>query len=157
MTLADVSSISQAISSVAVVASLVFVGVQLRRNTMATRAASHHSITEALNHLNLVWARDEQLARIWLAGGKNREALTPEDRWRYDSVLRAYFHVCETMYTQAELGAGDSGIVAAEEAGIRFVFGMQGAREWWLENPFGFSPEFRRYIDALSHGEPSAL
>lgn len=150
MTLAQVSQVAQAISSAAVVASLVFVGIQLNRNTKATRAASHHAITEALNHVNLAWARDEDLARIWFTGIENRQVLASHDRWRFDSVLRAYVHVCETMYTQASLGIGDADMVSAEEEGLKFVFGFMGVREWWRDNPFGFSQSFRDYVEGLT-------
>ena len=150
MTLAEVSQISQTLGSAAVVASLIFVGVQIRQNTKTTRAASHHAVSEALNQVNLLWARNSEVTRIWLAGMSDRGALTPEDRWRFDSIVRAYLHVCETMYMQAELGAGDAGIVVAEESGIKTVFASGGVKEWWAENPFGFSPAFRKYVERLT-------
>jgi hypothetical protein len=137
------------LGSAAVVASLLFVGFQIRQNTIATRAASHHAVSEALNQINLLWARNKEVARIWLAGLSDRRALTPEERWRFDSTMRAYLHVCETMYTQADWGAGDVGIVTAEETGIKNVFASEGVKEWWAENPFGFSPEFREYVGRL--------
>jgi len=154
MTLADISQISQSIGSAAVIASLIFVGVQIRQNTKATRAQSHHAVSEALNQVNLLWARNSEAARIWLLGMSDRRALTPEDRWRFDSMMRAYLHVCETMYTQAGLGAGHFGIVVAEEGGIKTVFSSDGVREWWAENPFGFSPEFREYVERLINPKP---
>jgi hypothetical protein len=149
MNLAEISQISQTLGSAAVVASLIFVGFQIRQNTKATRAASHHAVSEALNRINLLWARNRGMTRIWLSGMSHRGALTPEDRWRFDSTVRAYLHVCETMYMQADLGTGDLGIVAAEENGIKTVFSSEGVREWWAENPFGFSPEFRDYVGRL--------
>jgi hypothetical protein len=151
MTLSDISQISQTLGSAAVVASLIFVGIQIRQNTKATRAESHRAVSEALNKVNLLWARNSEAARIWLSGMSDRPALTPEDRWRFDSMLRAYLHVCETMHTQAGLGAGDFGIVVAEEDGIRTVFSSSSVREWWGENPFGFSPEFRKYVETLTN------
>jgi hypothetical protein len=149
MTLAEISQISQTLGSAAVVASLIFVGVQIRQNTKTTRAASHHAVSEALNQINLLWARNSEATRIWLLGISDRRALTPEDRWRFDSMVRAYLHVCETMFTQARLGAGDFGIVTAEANGIKTVFSSGGVREWWVENPFGFSLEFRQYVEGL--------
>jgi hypothetical protein len=149
MSLTEVSQISQTLGSVAVVASLLFVGFQIRQNTKATRAASHHAVSEALNRLNILWARNGGITRIWLAGLSDRRALTPEERWRFDSMVRAYLHVCETMYTQADLGAGDFGIVTAEENGIKTVFSSESVREWWAENPFGFSSAFRDYVGKL--------
>lgn len=150
MTLVEISQISQTVGSAAVVASLIFVGIQLSQNTKATRASSHHAVSEALNRINLLWARSADLARIWLLGMKDRASLSAEERWRFDSTLRAYLHVCETMYVQAGLGAGDSGIVIAEENGIKSVFSSASVREWWVENPFGFSSEFRSYVDKVT-------
>lgn len=144
MTLAEISEISQTLGSAAVVASLIFVGIQTRQNTKATQAASHHAVSKALNQINLLWARNGEVTRLWLAGMHDRGALPPEERWRFDSTVRAYLHVCETMYTQADLGAGDLGIVLAEENGIKTVFSSVGV------NPFGFSAEFRNYIEKLT-------
>ena len=149
MNLAELYQISQIVASAAVVVSLFFIGFQIRQNTKATRAASHQAVSHALNRLNLSWARDAEMARIWLSGLTDRSLLTPEERWRFDATLRAYLHVCETMFTQAELGAGDLGIVVAEENGIRAVFSSESARAWWAENPFGFSSEFRDYVGRL--------
>jgi len=149
VTLTEISEISQTLGAAAVMGSLIFVGFQIRQNTQATRAASHHAVSEALNRLNLLWARNSEVTRIWLAGVSDRQALTSEEQWRFDATLRAYLHVCETMYTQAGLGAGHSGIVMAEENGIKTVFSSQGVRQWWAQNPFGFSREFRDYIERL--------
>ena len=149
MNLTEISQIMQSLGSVAVVASLLFVGFQIRQNTKATQAASHHAVSEALNRLNILWAQNGEITRIWLSGLSDRRALTPDERWRFDSMVRAYLHVCETMYTQADLGAGHFGIVEAEENGIKTVFASESVREWWEENPFGFSSEFRDYVQKL--------
>ena len=128
---------------------LVFVGYQIRQNTRATRAAAHHSVSDSLNELNRMFAESADLTRIWLAGMQARKALSAEDKWRFDSVMRAYMHVCETMFVQSELGSGDDSIRLAEEEGIRTVMASPGSREWWDENPYGFGPEFREYVAGL--------
>ena len=149
MTLQDISALSQIVSGLAVVASLVFVGLQIRQNTRATQAASHHAVSEALNRVNLSWAENADVTRIWIAGRDDRQALTEEERWRFDSAMRAYFHVVETMFVQAGLGAGDKDILAAEENAIRGALAFPGVREWWLENTFGFCGAFRGYVGGL--------
>ena len=149
MTIADISDIAQAVAAVATVLGLVFVGYQIRQNTRATRAAAHHNVSDSLNALNLMFAENAEITKIYLAGMDNRRALSPEDRWRFDSVMRAYMHVCETMFVQAELGTGDDSIYLAEESGIRLIMAAPGSREWWDENPFGFGPEFRSYVAGL--------
>ena len=149
MTIEDISNISQALAAIATVLGLVFVGYQIRQNTRATRAAAHHNVSDSLNELNLMFAGNGDVTRIWLVGMQDRKALSAEDKWRFDSVMRAYMHVCETMFVQSELGSGDDSIRLAEEEGIRTVMASPGPREWWDENPFGFGPEFRENVAGL--------
>lgn len=150
MTLEEIYYIGQTIAVVALVLSLVFVGVQIRLNTAATKAASHGAVSSALNEINRLFAENPDLTTIWLAGMRDRQALTEEERWRFDALARAYFHVCETMFVQARFGAGDRGVMRAEESGISVVLASPGVNEWWRENPFGFCPEFRAHIDAVT-------
>lgn len=149
MSTAGFSNIAQALAAVATVIGLFFVGYQIRQNTRATRAAAHHSVSDSLNEINRMYAESADLTKIWLTGMQDRKALSPEDRWRFDSVMRAYMHVCETMFVQSELGSGDDSIHLAEEEGIRTVMTSPGSREWWDENPYGFGPEFREYVAGL--------
>lgn len=150
MTLEEIYYIGQTVAVVALVLSLIFVGVQIRQNTLATRAASHNEVSNSLNEINRMFAESADLAKIWLAGMDNRQALTAEERWRFDSTLRAYMHVCETMFFQARLGAGDKSIMLAEENGVRTVLASPGGGEWWAENPYGFCVEFRDYVAKLA-------
>lgn len=152
MTLEEINYIAQTIAAVAVALSLLFVGVQIRQNTRATRAASHGAVSSALNEVNRMFAENEGLTKIWLAGRKDRGSLSEEDRWRFDAMARAYFHVCETMFIQARLGAGDKGVMKAEEEGMKAVLAAPGAKNWWVENPFGFCAEFRAYVESLTAG-----
>lgn len=149
MTLEDIYYIGQTFAVIGIFGSLIFVGIQIRQNTRVTRAHSHNAVSDGLNQINRLFIESGDVTRIWLAGMKDRQALTESDRWRFDSALRAYMHVCETMYIQANLGVGDRSIMTAEENGIRTIFTSPGAREWWAENPYGFCTEFREYIDGL--------
>lgn len=150
MTLETAYYLSQIVAVIAIFASLIFVGVQVRQNTRATRAASHNAVSDSLNDINRMFAENADLTKIWLAGMADRKALTDEERWRFDSTARAYMHVCETMYIQAGLGAGDKSVLHAEEEGIRQAFASPGMRAWWAENPYGFCPEFRTYVAKLA-------
>jgi hypothetical protein len=151
MTLENIYYIGQTVAVVALVVSLVFVGVQINQNTRATRAASHNEVSNSLNEINRMFAENADLARIWIAGAANRQALTAEERWRFDSTLRAYMHVCETMFIQAGLGTGDKSILLAEQDGVRTVLASPGGSEWWAENPYGFCAEFRAYVAELAN------
>ena len=51
--------------------------------------------------------KDEAVANLWLSGLKDRSALDELKQEQFDALIRAYLHVCDTMYFQAQVGAGD--------------------------------------------------
>lgn len=156
MTLEQYYFIAEIIGVVAIVFSLLFVGVQLRQNTLATRATSHHAITDAMNQVNQNVIQNEGFTHIWLKGSMDRASLTNEQRTRFDSQLLSYFHVFDTMYYQASVGAGDLGLLESEGPGIASMFARPGVEDWWNANLFGLSQEFRDYIKTLLAEHPPA-
>lgn len=157
MTLETVYYISQIVAVVGIFASLIFVGVQIRQNTAATRATLHQSFTGAMNHLNATMAQSPDSSRIWLAGFKDRTVLTETERWQFDMLCLSYFYVFDTMHYQCRAGAGDTKLLKAEENGLRVLISNPSIRAWWDENPYGFSKEFRVYALGLTTRAPVAV
>ncbi len=150
MSLEAVYFASQIAAVIAIVISLAFVGVQIKQNTATTRAASHHAVSDALNQINFAFAENEDVTRIFLSGLEDKTSLSPEERWRFDAMMRAYLHVCETMFFQAQIGSGDGGIMLAEENAILFMISSKGGANFWQENTFGFDAPFREYVNSLT-------
>jgi hypothetical protein len=155
MTIQDLGSLGELVAAGATLATLIYLALQIRQNTNATRANSFHSISDSMNQVNLSVTQSAELARIWLAGCAERSALSPEERHRFDLTLLSYFHVFETMQYQARVGTGDRDLVIAEERSLKDLLSMPGIREWWSENPYAFGPEFRSYVEAFLADVPA--
>jgi hypothetical protein len=153
MNLMDMSQLlgnfGEFVGSIGVLATLAYLAVQIRQNTRATVAASHHAITDSLNHGNIAVAQDEALAQIWVSGCTDRTSLSLVERERFDSLLRAHFHVFDTLYYAANNGVGDRNLLLAEENGFSHLMNLPGVYHWWEDNPYAFSPEFRSYMGAF--------
>jgi len=65
MKLDRIHQISEIVASIAIVASLVFVGLQVNQNTNALRNAAAQSNSESWQDLTLTLATNPQLAEIW--------------------------------------------------------------------------------------------
>ena len=141
------AAISETIGAIAVIATLAYLAVQIRQNTRATQTASHHAVTDSLNQGNLAMAQDAELCQIWVTGCTDRTALTEAERERLDSLLRAHFHVFDSLYYSANSGTGDQKLLQAEEKGFSHLTNLQGVYDWWKDNPYAFSPEFRSYME----------
>ena len=149
VTIQDLGSLGELVAAIATVATLIYLALQIRRNTQATQAGSFHAIYDSMNHVNIAVIQNPELTRVWLAGAANRSSLNPEELHKFDFTLLSYFHVFETLHYQGRIGTGDQGLVLAEERSLRSILAMPGAREWWSENPYAFGPEFRSYIEGL--------
>jgi len=55
------------------------------------------------------------------------------------------------------VGAGEDGLLLAEERSLATLLSTAGVREWWAENPYAFSPEFRSYVQGFLGAHPEAL
>jgi len=151
-----IGAIGELVGSVAVLVTLIYLAIQVRQNTHATRATSHHAITDALNQLNLTIANNDTTAQIWVTGMGGRASLNELQRERYDALMRAYMHVCDTMYYQAQVGAGDHGLWQAEQRYIGVILTSNGGKDWFEENYSSISPGFRAAVDdIIQHKTPS--
>jgi hypothetical protein len=156
VTIQDLGSLGELVAAFATVVTLIYLALQIRQNTHATRANSFHAVSDARNQVNLAVIQNSELARIWLAGGADRSSLSEEDRFRFDISLLSYFHVVETMHYQASVGAGEKGLLVAEERTLRDLLSTPGVREWWHDSPWAFGLEFRGYVEAfLNQTQPA--
>ena len=156
MTLGELGSVGEFIAAIATLATLVYLALQIRQNTLATRAASHHAITDVMNKTNHLVIGDAEVARIWVAGRADRSALDDEELERFDNLLLSYFHVFETLHYQARVGAGDNELLLAEEKSFAHLLSLPGVSEWWTENPYAFSPVFLSYMEGFRSSPPAS-
>lgn len=156
VTIQELGSLGELIAAIATVATLVYLAVQIRRNTQATRAASFHSIGDSMNHVNVAVSQNPELADIWLRGSDDRSSLSDQERLRYDNLLLSYFHVFETMHYQAGVGVGERSLLRAEERSLAALLSTPGVRDWWAQNPYAFGSEFRSYLEGFLPAESDA-
>ena len=151
MTLETIYYVSQILAVAAIFGSLVFVGLQIRQNTKAIKATSHHAITDSFNAINNMIANDQALARIWRLGNAGSEDLNEDERVSFSFLSLAYMRIFETLYYQYNNGTLDKKLFDAELQTLKWSFTKErpGALAWWVNNPISLSAEFRAFIDGL--------
>lgn len=147
MKLSDWAEVAEIIGAVAIVASLVFVGSEIRNNTGAVRTATIQSIAEQSNAMDLEFATDENLPRLislMFDEDISREALTGEDRMRLDMAIRVALRRVENIYLHVESGVLDRN--AFRRIGFAF-YQTKFAGEYWSTARDGFDPKFVLFMD----------
>ena len=149
MSISELGSLGEFLSSIAVLVTLIYVALQIRQNTHATRATSHHAITDALNQLNFTIASSDSMTQIWIDGMEDRSSMSAIMLEQFDALLRAYMHICDTMYYQAQVGAGDNGLWEAEERYLNAILTSNGGKDWLKENSVSISQGFREALGVI--------
>ena len=85
--LEDLGNLGDFIGGLAVVVTLLYLTLQIRQNTASVRAATVQSAAQANAELLDRFASDPELLRIYQAGTRAFESISPEDRLRFASVM----------------------------------------------------------------------
>jgi hypothetical protein len=149
MTLEAIYYISQIVAVVGIFASLIFVGLQIRQNTKAIKATSHHAITDSFNAINNLVLSDPKVARIMRLTLAGSEEMDEDERVSANYMLLANFRIFETLYYQYKNGTLDKKLFDAELKTLKWAVTLPGFLAWWPVNPISLSDEFRAFIDGL--------
>ena len=147
MTLEDLGNLGEFFGSLAVVASFIYLAIQVRQNTRAVRNSTVHEVgrdvSSGMDQLNL----DSELNRIWYDGLSDFEALSKEEQRRFatyfTSVLRRY----ENVVYQTQHGALDPDALMGVRKQLGFAFSQPGAVVWWSRAKNLFHPQLVEFID----------
>ena len=98
MTLEDLGNLGDFIGGIAVIATLVYLAIQVRQNnrllsasTAAVRAASSTAINERLVSVNQALIEDASLAEIFVRGSSSPGSIEGADRVRFDTLIQSMF------------------------------------------------------------------
>jgi hypothetical protein len=148
MSLEQWSYLAQIIGAIAVVASLVFVGVQLRQNTKAiltqtsqTHSALYHSIIAGLSE-------NGEVARIWRVGLADMDSLAPDERVRFMAFVSTLFRYYEASHVQSLRGLLDAEHWRTIEQQVTDLAAQPGIQAWWQLRQHWHSDAFRLWFEA---------
>ena len=139
---------SQVASGIAVFASLVFVGLQIREQANATNAQTEQSI--AFNWLALaeVFVGNAEALTAGLASKNAAFAdLSDADRMRFSSTMFALFKHYENIYLQFQKGRIREAQWEPWSNHLKLYFHQPGVQMWWSLRQSTFSLAFREFLD----------
>lgn len=154
-------TVAELIGLVGVVASLVFVGWELRQNSIATKATNNSGIADSFVQLNINLSSNRELALALAAHSANPQAAPLEDKIMMLGAWRALFHVWSNVHRQHLNGTIDPALYSAilqematyaapVEDGVQSddVVRRQRIIRWaWETERFIFNPDFQALVD----------
>jgi len=148
MTLEEIFYVSQSVASVAVVGSLIYLGLQVRYAERSQRGIMQQGRADRTSQNSLMLA-DPVLARIWQKGMAGDSDLTPLEFTQWMLICRSAFLSGEDSFIQHKTGLLAPSAYESYVAGARFYMAMPGVRAAWKLSRGQFGMEFRDFCDAI--------
>jgi len=145
--LSEWAHVAEVVGGVAIVASLIFVGLEVRENTSVARLTSDRAIDQQNLALNLAIAQSGDLAEILVRAVQDRDSLTEVELIRFDNYCFSQFGSYENI-----IGNFRADFITSEEYEIwtdlfNHRFNKPGYRQFWVEYRKVYFPEFRAWAD----------
>lgn len=142
------AQVAEIVAAVAVVASLVYVGREVRSNTAAVRGAAMQEIATTDAHALMTIAADSALSEIIRVGYQNPDRLSRGDAFRFQIFLRQFWLSFQNIYQQAGLDLIDHGVWESYLSVICGMWNHPGVRRTWPEHREVLAPDYVAIVEA---------
>jgi hypothetical protein len=139
-----------------VAGSLIFVGLQVRQNAAAVRAATAQEVSTGFRDLNLVIASTPELAAI-LATETLPDSLSPGQREQASGFWRAIFHVWSNTHYQYVNGTLDRVLFEPTLTEVTKYASRDAFRALWQSQRALYNPRFGQFMDSIMAAVPSSV
>ena len=147
MSLEQVFYLSQSLASIAVVGSLIYLGLQVRGADRSQRAIMQQGRADRASNASLTIANGE-LARVWQRGMDADPTLTREEVTQWLLLSRSAFLSGEDSFLQHKAGTLGKAAFDSYCAGVRTYMSYPGFRAAWKLSAAQFGREFRAFVEA---------
>jgi len=152
MTLEAFYFIAQIISAIAIVGSLIFVGLQIRANTKEQRFQRAHERAQrvAPAFSDMVNNADLRAAMLKSRAGASREAFTPDELFLLNNHFRRIIESHLITYREMDDGYVDPVVQEPWRKSMYIMFEMPVFREFWVDVFRAQNhPMFQAYMDGI--------
>jgi len=139
--------IAEIVSAFAVVATLIFLAIELRNNRDATRSSALDSLASGFNATSAQIFSDPGLTDIWLKGMEDPEALNELERTQLVLMVQSYVNTYTSVRKYHESGALPNDEWLVYSKGMAGFMNTPGG--YWLRENIAITPsviaEFDKY------------
>ena len=139
--------VSEIVAALGVIVSLVYVGIELQQNTIASRATTAQAIVDSSRNFLLDIAMNDEFNRILRVGQADLSQLNEAEANRFSMYSRGNWAYFQNVWVQWTLGVVDDRIWNTIAAIICQIQASPGNREEWKKHKVILDPEFVDLVD----------
>ena len=149
MTLVEWGALGELIGGVAIIVSLIYVGVQVKHSAKATRSAAANDASVSMQTWYLEMGSNRQASDLWLNAMRSPEPLSTHDEFQFLMSMHSVFLGFQNSYLLSQEGTLDPEIREALTFAIIAVKDLPGMDRYWRQRRGFLHSGFANYVDGL--------
>ena len=149
-----VGAIGEIVGAAAVIATLIYLGKQIRDSARAARSAAVTDATNAIQALYQQLGSDPQSSQHFLRGLRDYDAMPELDQFQWLMMMHAFFIAFQRSFFLAHEGTLDVRLRDSIGTAIISVNHLPGVRRYWEQRRVFFQPEFIDWVEVQLEREP---
>jgi len=144
-----IGAVGELLGGIVVLASLVFLGLQIRRNTQALRLGAAEDTNRSFAAYTAMFTQPG-VSRLYRVGLASPQELDEDERITFNALISTLFNFISHAHSVRASGIGDVWTnVRGLNATANYVLRQPGGQLWWRQFRAAYNDEFQRYIDSL--------
>ena len=148
-----VSAVAGVLTAISVTLTVVYLAIQIKKNTVATHSQTYQLSTSALAEMAAIIGSDKELARIFRIGMTKPDELEEDEFVQFGYLGISLFRRFENVFFQYRSGMIGDDFWNGHRDNIVWFFHRPGTQRWWKDRKFAFSKSFREFLDDSKPGE----
>lgn len=155
MSLEQAYYIGQLVAAIVLVASLIYLAIEVRQNTKIAKLNSSHMNTQIYTQFMELVCSNGELADIYLRGLDDPAALTPVEQIRFNTLLAITFRNTFQHFQEHNSGLLPDDDWDAWNRASRAIMSFPGYRTVWKRRKSMFNEKFQAYLDEAAQNADS--
>ncbi len=149
MTVLEWGAIGELIGGIAIIVSLIYVGIQVNNSAGAVRSASANDANVAVQNWYLQIGSDKQTSELMYEALISEEALSNQQEFQFLMMLHGIFLAFQNSYLLAEEGTIDVELLEGLTGVVLGVKDLPGMKRYWRQRKSYLHSGFADYVDQL--------
>jgi hypothetical protein len=151
-------AIANLFAAIGVIATLIYLSIQIRQNTKAVRSSSIQNLVQSFSTTAQAAVENEYVIPLLLKANAGTAVLTEEERAQLHFWFIMTFRRFEGVYFQRDLGIVRAEVIDGFERSHIAILASKSAQEWWANSKEIFNSGFVSYVEELlEKGAPKTL
>jgi hypothetical protein len=158
MSIQEWAALAEIIGAVAVVASLVYLAVQIRQNTRelslslkSTELAAFERNVESGNRIREMFILNPEVSELYARGIKSYTSLEHGEKLRFDMILSNVFSALQGAYVRQLTYGNDPANFAGSKRTLDQLVSRRGVRDWLSRSQPDWRPQFASLVEQRIH------